>query len=169
MANETVYEYSRTCWAPPPPIPLPPCVVVRTFSRKRVAQITWPATRIRPKASATGAPSVDDWMRRPRARPTSTAAEPPPRIAWSIIDPATAPAAWPIVAALMPSTVPPIEPPIADPAAERRTVAIARLVSRSGKSGPDGPDGGAAHAVGKRKTPASRRAQASVSRVSQTA
>ena len=59
----------------------PPCVVVRTFSRNRVDQITWPATRILPNTRGIAAPSVDACTLSDFTRPTSTGAEPVPRIA----------------------------------------------------------------------------------------
>jgi hypothetical protein len=62
-------------------LPLPPrlsCCVVVTVSLNRVAQITCPATRIRPKTWPMAVPSLAPITRMRSTRPTSTTEEPDP-------------------------------------------------------------------------------------------
>ena len=81
-----------------PPPPLPPTSSSLTDSRKRLDQISCPASRTRPKTRAIGAPSLDPITRNRSTRPVSTGSEPVPSSRWSIAEPSVAPIALPSTA-----------------------------------------------------------------------
>ena len=124
---------------------MPPTSSSLTDSRKRLDQISCPATRTRPKTRAIGAPSLDPITRNRSTRPVSTGSEPVPSSRWSIAAPSVAPIALPSTADAEPGDA------AAERAAERRA------------GGGQQQRGHQRLLSGKRKTPAIRRDQAGVS------
>ena len=121
------------CAAPPKPFPpLLPSVVSVMVSLNRVAQMTDPATRMRPQTRGMAAPSEAPTSRKRSILPLSTTCEPSPSSFWSIARPTVTPTARPITAVDRPMTEPPIADPADAPTAERRMVAMPRLPDMCG-------------------------------------